>query len=217
MLKHLILGGGLGLAAAIQPGPLLAFLLARVAATGWRRTLPACLAPLLSDGPIALLSLVLLSQLPSSVYLHPARRRRPAPPLLAGATFLQWRRPAGPAPGGSAPRTLLEAALVNLLNPNPYLGWSLVLGPASLAAWSESPSTLALIGAFYGTMCLTLAGFVLRSGTPPSSVPGPGARSSRSRRAPRGLGVWRLNGATVRGSAMTRSLARVDGTWHARQ
>lgn len=166
MLKHLLLGGGLAFAAAVQPGPLQAFLVARAAATGWRRTLPACLSPLLSDGPIALVSLLLLNQLPPSFQLVLRAAGGLLLLYLAGATFLQWRRPAGPLPGGSAPRTLLEAALVNLLNPNPYLGWSLVLGPAVLAAWRESgTSALALMAAFYGTMCLTLAGLVLLTGT----------------------------------------------------
>jgi threonine/homoserine/homoserine lactone efflux protein len=175
LLKQLILGGGLGFAAGLQPGPLLAFLVTRAAATGWRRTLPACLSPLLSDGPIALVSLVLLSQLPPSFHLV----LRAAGGLLllyfAGGTFLQWRRPAGTAPGGSAPRTLLEAALVNLLNPNPYLGWSLVLGPAFLSAWRESPlHAFALVGALYGTMCATMAVFVLAVGT--TGLLGPRAR-----------------------------------------
>ena len=54
-------------AAAIQPGPLQAFLLARVAAAGWKRTLPAVLAPLLSDIPIATLAVLGLYQLAVSV------------------------------------------------------------------------------------------------------------------------------------------------------
>jgi len=200
LLKHLILGGGFGFAAAIQPGPLLAFLLARAAATGWRRTLPACLSPLLSDGPIALVSLVLLSQLPSSFHLV----LRAAGGLLllyfAGVTFLQWRRPAGPAPGGSAPRTLLEAALVNLLNPNPYLGWSLVLGPAFLAAWHKSPiHAFALVGALYGTMCATMAVFVLVVGT--TGFLGPRARRTLvllTAAVLAGLGVLLLVGSLSR-------------------
>jgi threonine/homoserine/homoserine lactone efflux protein len=175
VLKHVLLGSGLAFAAAIQPGPLQAFLLARAVATGWRRTLPACLSPLLSDGPIALVSLVLLSRLPSSFHLIV----RAAGGLLllyfAGATFLQWRRPTGLARGGSAPRTLLQAALVNVLNPNPYLGWSLVLGPAVLAAWREHEAyALALVGAFYVVLCLTTAAFVLLVGT--SRFLGPAGR-----------------------------------------
>ena len=166
MLKHLLLGGSLGLAAGLQPGPMLAFLLARAAATGWRRTLAACFAPLLSDGPIALVSLLLLSRLgPSFHVVLPAAG---GVPLLyfAATGFRQWLRPPDPASSGSAPRTIVEAALVNLLNPNPYLGWSLVLGPAVVAAWRGSEiHAFAFVFAFYGTMCATMAAFVLLVGT----------------------------------------------------
>lgn len=55
LVENVFLGSGLAFAAAVQPGPLQAFLVSRVVARGWRHTLPACIAPLLSDGPIALL------------------------------------------------------------------------------------------------------------------------------------------------------------------
>lgn len=85
---------------------------------------------------------------------------------LAWVAFLQWRNATSSTPGQSAPRTLLEAALVNLLNPNPYLGWALVLGPSFVTAWSERPLYgVALIVAFYGTMVVTLAAFILLVGT----------------------------------------------------
>ena len=199
MLKHLLLGGGLAFAAAIQPGPLQAFLLARAAATGWRRTLPASFSPLLSDGPIALVSLLLLSQLPPSFH-HLLRVAGGLLLLyLAGVSFLQWRRPAGPLPVVSAPRTLVEAALVNVLNPNPYLGWSLVLGPSVLAAWRDSRTfAFALVAAFYGTMCLTLTGLVLLAGT---RLLGPRARRALvavSAAVLAGLGVSLLAGGLLR-------------------
>lgn len=53
-----------------------------------------------------------------------------------------------------------------MLNPNPYLGWALVLGPAAGAAWHERPAwAVALVVAFYGTMVLTLAAFIFLVGT----------------------------------------------------
>jgi threonine/homoserine/homoserine lactone efflux protein len=166
VLKYLLLGSGFAFAAAIQPGPLQAFLLSRVAATGWRRTLPACLAPLLSDGPIALLALLVLGQLPPPFQ----RILRGGGGLLllylAWVAFRQWRNPAEPGSHGSAPRTMLEAALVNLLNPNPYLGWALVLGPLTVSAWHEHWAyAVALVAAFYGTMVAMLAAFILLVGT----------------------------------------------------
>ena len=64
MLEYLLIGGGFAFAAAAQPGPLQAFYLSKVASGGWRRTLPACLAPVISDGPIAVVILSVLHRLP---------------------------------------------------------------------------------------------------------------------------------------------------------
>ena len=166
MMQYLLLGGGFAFAAAVQPGPLQAFLLSRVAAVGWRRTLPACLSPLLSDGPIALIVLLVLGQL--SVTMQQMLRAAGGILLLyfAWAAFRTWRRPQDEQACSSAPRTLLQAALVNLLNPNPYLGWALVLGPALLNAWHQRPvNALALMVAFYGTMVVMLVLFILLVGT----------------------------------------------------
>jgi threonine/homoserine/homoserine lactone efflux protein len=166
MLKYLVLGSGLAFAAAIQPGPLQAFLLTRTAASGWRRTLPACLSPLISDGPIALVALLVLGQLPP-IFQSVVRAAGGAFLIyLAWTALRQWRTGAGTGSIVSAPRTLLEATLVNLLNPNPYIAWALVIGPAVLAAWHEHPShAMTLVAAFYGTMTVVLAGFIFLAGT----------------------------------------------------
>jgi threonine/homoserine/homoserine lactone efflux protein len=56
--------------------------------------------------------------------------------------------------------------LVNILNPNPYLGWALVLGPSVLGAWHGHPANaVALVAAFYGTMVVMLALFIVLVGT----------------------------------------------------
>ncbi len=162
-LIYVGMGASLAFASAVQPGPLQAYLLARVAASGWRRTLPAACAPLLSDGPIAVVALLVLGQL--STQLQGALRIAGGGLLLflAWGAFRQWRR----APSekrvqeGKVPKTLLEAALVNLLNPNPYLGWTLILGPMVLEAWHHAPvAGVGVVVAFYATMVLTLGGLI---------------------------------------------------------
>lgn len=168
MLEYLGIGGGLAFAAAVQPGPLQAYLFARVTAIGWRRTLPAAFAPLLTDGPIALVALVVLGQLSSAVQ----GGLRIAGAVLLGAlawrAVRQWRQ-GSPGPQARAdgnPRTFLEAALVNALNPNPYLGWALVLGPVVLAAWREEPSfAVAVIVSFYATMVIVSALLIVAFGS----------------------------------------------------
>jgi threonine/homoserine/homoserine lactone efflux protein len=165
LVEHALLGSGLGFAAAIQPGPLLAFLVSRVVASGWRRTLPACFAPLISDGPAALVAVLVLGRVPPSAQ-HVLRAGGGLLLLyLAARSFREWRTPAAPPPG-SAPRTVVEAVLVNMINPNPYLGWALVLGPAVLSAWHRGPAcAFGFVLAFYVTMLVTLVLFVLLVGT----------------------------------------------------
>ena len=177
MLQYLIFGGGVAFAAAIQPGPLQAFLLTRVAETGWKRTLPAAFSPLLSDGPIALLVLLVLRNLPP---LFAGILQEAGGVLLlwlAFASYRQWKRgPRTQQPADSrTPKTILQAAAINILNPNPYLGWSMVLGPALLNAWKQDPSYgVALIVSFYATLVVTLGATIVLFGT--SSFLGPGAR-----------------------------------------
>ena len=66
-----------------------------------------------------------------------------------------WRRfdPDEKPPVHSGAGSLLKAALINLLNPNPYIGWSLVMGPLAVKAWHQAHvSAFALLAGFYGTM-----------------------------------------------------------------
>lgn len=160
MLEYILFGSGYAFAAGVQPGPLQAFLLSRVAETGWRRTLPATLAPLVSDGPIALLVLLVLKRLPEGMSWFLQAAGGLLLLYLAVSAFRQWRKQYGGVSDSGIPaaRTLLQAAAVNILNPNPYLGWSLVLGPKALSAWGLNPGyAAALIVAFYATMTATLA------------------------------------------------------------
>jgi threonine/homoserine/homoserine lactone efflux protein len=163
-LPYVALGGGLAFAAVVQPGPLQAFLLSRAATEGWRRTLPAALSPLLSDGPIALVTLVILGQLPP---FGQHLLRAAGGVLLVYLGWTSWRRlqttSGVPEPDLRAtPGTLLEAATVNLLNPNPYLAWALILGPSAVTAWRGNPAhAVALLAAFYVVMVIGLAGFIV--------------------------------------------------------
>lgn len=177
MLELILIGGGFAFAAAVQPGPLQAFLIARVAADGWRRTLPAALAPVISDGPIAVLVLVVLNQVARGFESFLKAAGGLVYLAIAVATFLEWRRSrtGSPAETQSSPRTLLQAVAVNLVNPGPWLGWSLILGPLAIQAWAVSPAhAAALIASFYIVIVSTLAVFILLLGT--TSYLGPKGR-----------------------------------------
>jgi threonine/homoserine/homoserine lactone efflux protein len=163
MATYLILGATYAFAAAVQPGPFQAYLISQTLSHGWRRTLPAAFSPLISDGPIIVLVLLVLSRLPD--WLLPALQIAGGALLiyLAWGAAMAWRTyaPAAlPAPP-SGHQSLLRAALVNLVNPGPYLGWSLVMGPLLLKGWHAAPRYgIALLAAFYAAMILSLAGII---------------------------------------------------------
>ena len=160
MLESILIGSGFAFVAAVQPGPLQAFLFSSVAQKGWKRTLPALLSPLLSDGPIALLVLLLLNRISTEMLGILQAAGGFLLLYFAWAGYRQWKQFEATELNThkTMPRTLLQAAMVNILNPNPYLGWSLVLGPAFLTAWHQHPlNAVVLIIAFYTTMLIVLA------------------------------------------------------------
>ncbi|MGK2860179.1 MAG: LysE family translocator [Thermoanaerobaculia bacterium] len=164
MLSYAILGAAYAFAAAVQPGQFQAYVIAQAIAHGWRRTLPAALAPLLSDVFIVALVLAILTQIPPLFLLVLRLAGGFFLLYLAWGAFRTYRNAAAAeaAPPSAAHKTVLEAAFVNVLNPNPYLAWALVLGPLLLEAWKKSPSYgVALVGAFYLTIIVATAAIIL--------------------------------------------------------
>jgi threonine/homoserine/homoserine lactone efflux protein len=166
MLNCLLLGSTFAFAAAIQPGPLQAYLVSQALSHGWRHTWPAAFAPLLSDAPIAIIALGALRfaaawqlsvlQCAGGLFLL----------YLAALALKAWRTD-GPMQQAKSQGTLFKAAVVNVLNPNPYLGWSLVMGPLFLRAWQEAPRlAAALLLGFYATLIATTIGIILLFGAP---------------------------------------------------
>ena len=165
-LEYLVLGASYGFAAAVQPGPLQAYHVSQTMTSGWRRTLPAAFAPLASDAPIVALVLVLLTRMPPTLLRVLQAMGGVFLLYLAYGAFRSARHYAeavsAPAP---ARVTFVKAVIMNLFNPNPYLAWTLVLGPLLLRAWHESvASGVTLVAAFYLTMVMGMAGMVLLLG-----------------------------------------------------
>lgn len=164
MISYLIFGITYAFAAAVQPGPLQTYIISQTLKRGWRSTLPAAFAPVISDGPILLLVLFLLSTVPDN-FIFILR--------IGGGLFLlylginaynSWKKYATDKiiSNGSSQQTLIKAVVVNLLNPAPYLGWSLILGPLFFEGWKIAPiNGIALIFSFYMTMIITLAGIII--------------------------------------------------------
>jgi threonine/homoserine/homoserine lactone efflux protein len=157
MLQYLIIGITYAFTAVVQPGPFQVFLLSQTLSKGWRRALPAAFGPLISDLPVILLTILLLSTIPQ----HFIGILQIAGGLfllyLAFNAYKTWKDfdSPKPPPPHSNQQTLLSAVIVNLLNPNPYLGWSLVLGPLLLKGWHQNPSYgIVLLVSFYATLTI---------------------------------------------------------------
>ncbi len=164
MLFYLSQGLILGGTAAAQPGPLLAYLLSQTISNGWRRTLPAAFAPLISDVPIILLVLVILTRTPYWS-LQPLR--------VVGGLFLlylaygacrSYKTATTPSavPAQSTHKGVLNAALMNLLSPYPYIFWATIAGPITIAGWKESPRNgVSFIFGFYVTLIGGFMAFIV--------------------------------------------------------
>ena len=168
MWIYLLQGIGYGFSAAALPGPFQTYLISQTLTRGWKHTLPAALAPLVSDGPIIALCLLVLSQVPLWLqrFLYLAGGLFIL--YLAYGAFKAWKNfdTQSPIPETTAQQSFLKAALTNALNPNPYIFWTLVTGPILLRGWRETPVFgLTFLLGFYATMVLSLAAIILVFGT----------------------------------------------------
>lgn len=156
-----------GLTGGLAPGPLMTLVLTQTLRHGAKEGMKTALAPLITDGPIMLVLLLFLDRL--------AQVRPLIGAIAIGGTlyllWLAWESWRAPRPEvtetTSAPRSLVRGALVNFLNPNPYLFWLTAGTPMLLRAWRHSAlAAVAFVVAFF--VCLvgskiTLAVIVARS------------------------------------------------------
>jgi threonine/homoserine/homoserine lactone efflux protein len=144
----------------LDAGPFQAYLLSQTMRNGWKRTFPATFAPLVSDGPIIILVLVVLSQMPTW-FLQVLQ-------LIGGGflLYLAWGayqayrigNVAEELPTESTIQSFAKAVVVNILNPGPYIFWSTVTGPLFLEGWRQSPS---LGVSFVVTFYIGFIGFLI--------------------------------------------------------
>lgn len=168
MWLYIAQGIGYGFAAAAQPGPLQTYLISQALMKGWRKSLSSAFAPLISDGPIIIFCLLVLSQVPPwlqrSLYLAGGLFIL----YLAVGAYRSWQSfdPYIPSVDTGHHQTLLNAALTNLLAPGAYIFWTLVTGPILMRGWRENPlfGVSFLLG-FYNAMILSLCAIMFVFGT----------------------------------------------------
>jgi len=168
MWIYLFQGIGYGFIAASQPGPFQTYLISQTLTRGWKQTLPAALAPLISDGPIILICVLILSQVPAWLQRILYVVGGLFILYLSYGTYKTWKdfNPTIPAIESGAQQSILKATLMNIFNPNPYIFWTLVTGPILLKGWRETPvNGIGFLAGFYITLISSLAAIILIFGT----------------------------------------------------
>lgn len=139
MITSFISGALLGLSAGFSPGPFLTLVVSHALAYGIREGVKVALAPLLTDAPIILLSVLVLSRLTGSHAVLGGI-------TLAGSLFLAYLAYDSCRTKGfdrnvrsAKPQSLRKGVMVNLFNPHPYLFWMTVGMPIIIKGWAESP------------------------------------------------------------------------------
>lgn len=165
LLASVLTGLALGFTSGVAPGPFHAYLVSQSIRRGWVATLPAAFAPLISD--VLLVSTVLLILATTPPWFLRALQGGGGLFLLV----LAWRAlrafRAGPTEleesGGEGGRqSMLQATLVNIFNPNPWIFWTVVAGPLLLDLWSKDPSHgVGFLVSFYTTLIAVFVLFVV--------------------------------------------------------
>ena len=153
MEQFLTIGIVLGLSAGFAPGPLLTLVISETLRHDIGSGVKVALAPVVTDLPIIVISLFVLSSLSDFKAVIGAIS-------LVGGLFVlvmgyESIRTKGVAVDRheANPKSLAKGVLVNALSPHPYLFWFSVGAPTALKAMSKSVvSALAFVLGFY--LCL---------------------------------------------------------------
>lgn len=158
LLSIFLSAATVGFSAGVTPGPFQALLLSYAIEGGWKKALPAAFAPIISDGPVILLVLLILNRVPDSFVRFLQIGGALFLLYLAWDSFRAYRhyKAVEERAETNTLQTLLKATVMNLLSPGPWLFWSLINGPNLIEAWQVSPWWGAgYLGAFYGVFVLT--------------------------------------------------------------
>ncbi len=160
MLHDLIMGLLLGASAGFAPGPLLALVIAETLRHGISSGVKVALAPLITDAPIIILTVYLLSRLSAFDTLLGLLS-------LAGGLFVFYlgcknffAKKVDDDIRNSRPKSLFKGIVVNFLSPHPYLFWLSVGAPIVSRAMAKGwGAHFVFIGSFY--LCLVGAKIAL--------------------------------------------------------
>lgn len=129
-MTFLLLGAAIGFVSGVSPGPVLTLVVTETMKGGWLRGAAVAAGPLLADGPIIVVAVLVMHELPPGFV--------PAISLVGGAfllylavtSALNARRAELPSGARvSARGGFATGLLARGLSPHPYLFWFLVGGP----------------------------------------------------------------------------------------
>jgi len=144
MLYFLTLGTVIGLSSGFTPGPLLALVISETLKHGTKSGIKVAVAPLLTDLPIILGTMFVLSMVSGSETIIGLIS-------ICGSIFLLYMayeciksKGINPDANITVERSLTKGMLANVLNPSPYIFWLSVGGPIMTKAMNQSIWALAL-------------------------------------------------------------------------
>lgn len=148
------MGLGLGLTAGITPGPLQTLVVTSTLRSGFGAGLRVAIAPLLTDAPIVAVSVAAVSSVPEAWVGGIAIAGALALIVMGSWEILHARRGAAAVDGDAqSSEHLVKGAIVNILNPHPWIFWIGVGAPILVTAWREAPGrAFAYLAGFYLTI-----------------------------------------------------------------
>lgn len=154
MLSYIAIGITLGIWAGLSPGPLFAILVSQSVRHGTREGIKVALAPLITDPPIILVTMLVLTRIKNSDHILGALSG-------IGGIYVAYMAYEGlfsnasatPAAKKAEPRTLTKAITVNFLSPHPYLFWLTAGGSLILEAWKLGLAVpIVFVACFYACL-----------------------------------------------------------------
>lgn len=149
-ITYLTMGAVFGLTAGISPGPLLTLVISETLRHNKTEGLKIAVAPLITDIPIVLLTIFILSKMASSDIVLGIIS-------ILGGVFIAYLGYDSMKSRGIEIdiqnlklKSIRKGIIVNILSPHPYIFWLMVGAPITIKAYQANPvAAFAFIIAFY--------------------------------------------------------------------
>lgn len=146
----LVSGIVLGLTLGLSPSPVMTLSISKTIQYGVKEGIKIAFAPLITDLPIALVSILIISRLPN-------REQYLGGIFIMGALFIarlgiRGIRTKGLdiGPDMKSPDSFKQGVITNFLNPNVYVFWFTIGSVAVVDSWTENPlSSVMYLFGFY--------------------------------------------------------------------